>query len=131
VGDVLLPGGKNLNHALLAAGMAWWYPQHAPQDAALQGLEAEAKSADNGLWADLAPSPPWEYRSEARQTRLEKAAQSALERKKAATTVYIAGDNKDYHRGTCRRLKRSKRPTLLKNARKRGLTPCELCEPVE
>jgi len=131
VGDVLLPGGRNLNHELLAAGLAWWYPQHAPQDAALQGLEAEAKSADRGLWADLAPTPPWEHRNEARQTRIERARQKAVDRKKAGITVYITGDNKSYHRGTCRRLKTSKRPISLKNARKRGFTPCELCKPEE
>ena len=62
VGEVLLPGGRNLSHELVRAGLAWWYRQYAPKDTALAQLEAEAKAARRGLWQDPHAVPPWEYR---------------------------------------------------------------------
>jgi hypothetical protein len=47
-------------------GMAWWYRKYAPGDAALEGLEKDAREARKGLWADLQPVPPWEGRKRSR-----------------------------------------------------------------
>lgn len=72
VGEVLLPDGRTLNHELVRAGLAWWYRQYAPKDTALAQLEAEAKTAKRGLWADAQPVPPWEWRKPHRElTRVE------------------------------------------------------------
>jgi endonuclease YncB( thermonuclease family) len=60
VGEGLLPDGRSLNQELVKAGMAWWYRQHAPNDTTLAQLEAEARTAKRGLWADANPVPPWE-----------------------------------------------------------------------
>lgn len=60
--DVLLPDGRNLNQELLSAGYAWWYRQYAPKATQLQHLEDEAREHQLGLWEDLRPVPPWEYR---------------------------------------------------------------------
>jgi micrococcal nuclease len=62
VGEVLLPDGRSLNQELVKAGMAWWYRQYAPHDTTLAQLEAEARTAKRGLWADAHPIPPWEWR---------------------------------------------------------------------
>jgi micrococcal nuclease len=62
VGDVLLPDGRSLNQELVKAGMAWWYRQYTPNDTTLAQLEAEARTAKHGLWADATPIPPWEWR---------------------------------------------------------------------
>ena len=62
VGEVLLPDGRSLNQELVKAGMAWWYRQYAPNDTTLAQLEAEARTAKRGLWADAHPVPPWEWR---------------------------------------------------------------------
>jgi len=62
VGEVLLPDGRNLNHELVQAGLAWWYRQYARGDGTLERLEAEARVERRGLWADRAPVPPWEWR---------------------------------------------------------------------
>ena len=62
VGEVLLPDGRSLNQELVKAGMAWWYRQYAPNDTTLAQLEAEARTAKRGLWADAHPIPPWEWR---------------------------------------------------------------------
>jgi hypothetical protein len=60
--DVLLPDGTNVNHTLVKDGWCWWYRKYAPSDTMLEMLEAVAKAARRGLWADPAPIPPWEWR---------------------------------------------------------------------
>jgi endonuclease YncB( thermonuclease family) len=60
VGDVLLPDGRSLNQELVKAGMAWWYRPYAPNDPTLAQLDAEARTAKRGLWAEAYPVPPWE-----------------------------------------------------------------------
>jgi endonuclease YncB( thermonuclease family) len=67
-GEVLLADGRSLNQELVRAGLAWWYRQYAPHDTTLAQLEAEARAAKRGLWADAAPVPPWAWRK-ARATR--------------------------------------------------------------
>jgi endonuclease YncB( thermonuclease family) len=47
---------------LVKAGLAWWYRPHAPRGTRLAELEADAKRAKRGLWADPNPTPPWEWR---------------------------------------------------------------------
>lgn len=67
--DVILPDGRVLNHELLRAGLAWWYREYAAADTALAALEAEARAARRGLWAQRDPLPPWEFRRAERQPR--------------------------------------------------------------
>ena len=64
VGEVRLPepDGRNLNQELVKAGMAWWYKQYAPNDTTLAQLEADARAAQRGLWAEAHPVPPWAWR---------------------------------------------------------------------
>jgi micrococcal nuclease len=62
VGEVILPGGINFNHELVAAGLVWWYRKYAPEDRILKALETGARTAKWGLWADSNPIPPWEWR---------------------------------------------------------------------
>ena len=62
VGEVILPNERVLNEELVRAGMCWWYRRYAPDDGTLAQLEADAKAAKRGLWADADPVPPWEWR---------------------------------------------------------------------
>src|SRR5262245_12560020 len=62
IADVLLPDRTNVNHTLVKDGWCWWYRKYAPSDTKLEMLEAVAKAARRGLWADPAPIPPWIYR---------------------------------------------------------------------
>jgi len=43
---------------------AWWYRPYAPKETILAQLEAEARTAKRGLWADAHPIPPWAWRKE-------------------------------------------------------------------
>jgi len=61
VGDLLLPDGRMLNREIVAAGLAWWYRRYS-DDSSFAELEAAARAAHVGLWADAAPEPPWEFR---------------------------------------------------------------------
>jgi micrococcal nuclease len=63
VADVILPDGRNLNHEIVRAGLAWWFRRYAPDDEDLKRLEAQARQAKRGLWADAEPVPPWEWRT--------------------------------------------------------------------
>ena len=62
IGDVVLPDGMNLNQELVRQGVCWWYKKYAPGGTVLEGLEAEAREAKKGLWADPQPVPPWAWR---------------------------------------------------------------------
>lgn len=64
--DVILPDGRNLNHELLKAGLAWWFRKYS-KDASLGDLEDEARLAMRELWADPQPVPPWEWRNRSRR----------------------------------------------------------------
>ena len=56
--DVALANGESLNRALVGRGLAWWAVEYAPQDKELERLEAEARAARRGLWADLNTARP-------------------------------------------------------------------------
>ena len=56
--------GRPVNLTLVQLGMAWWYERFAPDAKELRTAEAKARAAKLGLWADLAPQPPWEFRKQ-------------------------------------------------------------------
>ena len=66
IGNVTLPGGESLNHELVRDGACWWYRRYAPKDESFRQLEAEARKAKRGLWANPKPVPPWEWRKQRR-----------------------------------------------------------------
>lgn len=61
VGDIILPNGKNLNHELVIAGLAWWYRKYS-DDEAIGRMEEEARGKRAGLWQDPEAAAPWEFR---------------------------------------------------------------------
>ncbi len=60
--------GTDANAAQVRAGMAWVFDQFAT-DRSLYELEAEARRARVGLWADPQPVPPWIWRRGSRPRR--------------------------------------------------------------
>lgn len=66
LGEVLLPDGRSLNQELVRAGYAWWFRKYS-SDIRLARLEEEARQDRRGLWADAAPTAPWEYRISGRR----------------------------------------------------------------
>jgi endonuclease YncB( thermonuclease family) len=62
IAEIILQDGKDLNHELVANGLAWWYRKYAPNDSELQKLEQDARTNRRGLWADKNPVAPWDFR---------------------------------------------------------------------
>jgi micrococcal nuclease len=62
--EVLLPDGINVNHELVKEDWCWWYRKYAAGNVALEKLEARAREAKRGLWADPHPVSPWEWRKQ-------------------------------------------------------------------
>ncbi len=50
----------HVNAELVRQGFAW-AAQTAPATSPLRRLEAEARGAQRGLWAESNPTPPWEW----------------------------------------------------------------------
>jgi endonuclease YncB( thermonuclease family) len=57
-----------LGHRLVAEGLAWHYSRYS-DDATLDTAQRAARDARRGLWADEAPTPPWEWRATEKQRR--------------------------------------------------------------
>ncbi len=61
LGIVLYNGSSNLNEELLRNGLAWHFVRYS-NDSTLQALEDEAKTNKIGLWQDIDPVKPWDWR---------------------------------------------------------------------
>lgn len=119
--------GRNLNRELVKAGLAWWYRQYAPQDRDLAALEAEARAAHRGLWADPWPVPPWEFRHGPAPSSGTSATSQTPDQDRAA--VYVTPRGRRYHRAGCRYLNVGQKALPPKDARAQGYTPCLVCKP--
>ncbi len=69
---VVLVNGEDANLAQVEAGMAWWYRKYASEQTSRQrddyeASESRAKSVRRGLWSDMDPMPPWEWRHAKRE----------------------------------------------------------------
>ena len=53
--------GVDANAEQVRRGMAWVYDRYVT-DRSLYRLQEEARSAKRGLWSDVDPMPPWEFR---------------------------------------------------------------------
>lgn len=64
-------GGMDVSTEQVRRGMAWVYRAYS-MDPELLRIEASAREAKLGLWADPAPVPPWEWRRLKREGELVK-----------------------------------------------------------
>lgn len=69
IGDVSLLEGIQVNQELVKAGLAWWYRKYS-KDEVLAQLESEAQGGKRGLWVDVQPVPPWEWRKQRKERTL-------------------------------------------------------------
>jgi endonuclease YncB( thermonuclease family) len=70
------PKALDAGLAQITVGLAWHYKQyakeHTEEDRERYAFaEDEAKAKHAGLWQDMNPVPPWEWRAEKRQRRAE------------------------------------------------------------
>jgi micrococcal nuclease len=129
---VVSAAGKSLNADLVRAGMAWAYRRYSER---YVGLEAEARRAKRGLWADAKPVPPWEFRASERTTRTVAAPRTTPEAPAAGVAVKagtVIGNtaSRVYHSPNCRSLPslgRRKLFTSVTDAEKAGYHPHQAC----
>jgi micrococcal nuclease len=57
--------GQDASAQQVQAGMAWVYDRYAT-DRALYDIQDEARQAERGLWSDVKPTPPWQWRKSRR-----------------------------------------------------------------
>ena len=70
IGEVaVLNTPLDLNHALVAYGLAWAYRQYC-HDSSFYSLESSARSQHIGLWSDANAQAPWDFRKQEKQHRL-------------------------------------------------------------
>jgi len=62
--------GVNANAEQIRRGMAWVFDRYVT-DKSLYALQDEAKAAKRGLWRDVAPVPPWEWRLQKRSSNVK------------------------------------------------------------
>ncbi|MCU7547614.1 thermonuclease family protein [Chitinophagaceae bacterium LB-8] len=65
VGEVYLMDKRNVNQAMIEAGLAWHYKQFS-KDYNLAIAEEKAKERRLGLWQQPNAQPPWEWRRDKR-----------------------------------------------------------------
>jgi micrococcal nuclease len=68
IGTVVTSDGINVNEALVKEGFAWHYLQYSDKEE-LTGYEATARRNRLGLWADVNPTPPWDWRRKKRSSK--------------------------------------------------------------
>lgn len=64
---VVFAKGRNVNLAILEAGMGWWYKQYAKKATEFENAERKARGKRMGLWGDKNPTAPWDYRKAGRK----------------------------------------------------------------
>lgn len=57
----------HINEAMVSSGYAWWYQRFAPQAENLESSQESARKSHRGLWRDLKPVPPWQWRERERE----------------------------------------------------------------
>ena len=97
VGKVLLDG-RDINIEQIKAGLAWHYKTYAKEQPAEDRItyaaaETEARAARRGLWQDPNPTPPGEWRADAKTDRWGAAPPEG--------TIIGNNNSKSYHRPDC------------------------------
>ena len=75
VGKVIV-NGRDANLGQIEAGLAWHYKQYAGEQSpadrqSYAAAEVAAQQARKGLWQDANPVPPWDFRHQKNERRLQ------------------------------------------------------------
>ncbi len=126
VGEVILSDGRSLNRELVKAGMAWWYRTYS-KDESIGALESDARRLRIGLWQDISPSPPWEYRKGKRTAR--KLISSEFSNSRA---LHGNSSSKVFHQKGCKYYDCKNCSENFANRNEAigsGFKPCGICKP--
>lgn len=70
---IVMRDGRDMNLLQVKAGLAWWYRKYSPEQRPSDRLsyeesESKARAARIGLWADINPATPWDFRKIGKMT---------------------------------------------------------------
>ena len=125
-GKICLPSGKNLSVELVAAGLAWWCQERAPEDQVLKNFQRHAIANKVGLWADPQALAPWNFRCGiSRVPDLS----SPPRDQPGSDVVYVNERGSKFHTHDCPAIAQSQDAWSMprQEALARGYTPCRLC----
>ncbi|WP_374950192.1 thermonuclease family protein [Mucilaginibacter sp.] len=71
VAQIELQDGTNVNYEIVKQGFAWQYLAYS-HNMELAGLEQHARENKLGLWQDVNPTPPWNFRRDEKASRVSK-----------------------------------------------------------
>ncbi|WP_417737743.1 thermonuclease family protein [Rosistilla oblonga] len=109
---VIMIGRVDVNAEMIEDGWAWHYKKYNDEER-LAKLEAKARSAKQGLWADPNPLAPWEYRTRKRTSN-----------DPPATMFWLNSSSNTRHNQNCEYFENTKRGRLC--GPKDG-KPCGIC----
>jgi len=126
---------KFLNEELLKMGLAWVYTQYCdvPYCSWWKRLQEDAAKDKIGLWSIPNPTPPWEFRQDARSSENEQPSPSHSKKKSkeanylhgdTVTHVFHSPDCKDYNCRSCIVPFKTRDQAI-----RAGYRPCDLCNP--
>ena len=118
--------GVSVNRELIAAGLAWVYPQYCkiPECAQWRALEADARAAKRGLWAHPDPVPPWEWRRRGRGAAQQDAQSAAEYRGNTRSGVFHKPECRDFDCANCTAVFPDRSAAV-----DAGFRPCGTCRP--
>ena len=137
--------GKLLNEELVRAGLAWVYTAYCTRRSLCSSwrlLERQAKHARTGLWAERAPTAPWEWRQAGRRGGRRGGDVARAPRQATRTGHAVAGKPGTVYHGNlrslifhgpwcryydcknCRSVFHSREQAI-----RRGYRPCKICGP--
>lgn len=111
-----------LNYEIIKRGYGFAYTKY-PFKYMEEFKKAEQRARENGvgLWARATPA----------RSKPKTAGQETKRGPPGDIKVFITNSGKKYHRSTCQYLKKSKIGISLKEAKRKGFTPCKKCKPLK
>ncbi len=111
-------GGINVNIEMVRLGWSTYWTKYGTSrfEGAFTRAQDEAMRQKRGIWGQKV-EPKVEPKEKTQKDPDED------------VTVYITRTGSKYHRGSCSYLRKSRIPISLKEAKRRGYTPCSRCNP--
>ena len=128
---VVTVDGLSVNQSLIENGYAWQYRKYCKASFCSDWLkdEGRAKASGVGLWSDVDPEPPWEWRKGARNSSYQKVS-TAYE--PVSSGYHGNVKSHKFHAPNCRHYN-CKNCTAVFGSRQEaivaGYHPCGMCKP--
>jgi len=113
---------EDINLSMLQSGLAWFYKAYS-DNIEYQEADSTARALNQGLWAEDAPVPPWQWRNKREKF-------PGPELSETQVIICTSKSSYTYHKYYCQGLKRCKsemKVVNLKEAKGAGRKECGWC----